>query len=104
MNNVTKRTQAERDIEESFVYIGEENLDAGVRFLVAAEESLEFVAKMPLIGSPREFRSSRLRNIRVWPVKGFEDHLIFYRPTDDGIEVLRVLHGKRDIEDIFSDG
>ncbi len=101
--NVTKRTQAERDIEECFVYIGEENLDAGVRFLVAAEESLEFLAKMPLIGSPRQFRSSRLRNVRVWPVKGFEDHLIFYKPTDDGIEVLRVLHGKRDIEDILSD-
>jgi hypothetical protein len=26
--NITKRTQAERDIEESFVYIGEENLDS----------------------------------------------------------------------------
>ncbi len=101
--NVTKRTQAERDLEESFVYIGEENLDAGVRFLVAAEESIEFVAKMPHIGSPREFRSSRLRNVRVWPVKGFEDYLIFYRPTDDGIEVMRVLHGKRDIEEIFDE-
>ena len=101
--NVTKRTQAERDLEEGFVFIGEENLDAGVRFLVAAEESFEFLAKMPLIGSPREFRSSRLRNIRVWPIKGFEDYLIFYRPTDDGIEVLRVLHGKRDIEEIFRD-
>jgi len=33
MNNVTKRAQAERDIEECFIYIGEENLDAGVRFL-----------------------------------------------------------------------
>ncbi len=103
MNKVTKRTQAERDIEESFVYIGEENLDAGVRFLVAAEESIDFVAKLPLIGSPREFRSSRLRNIRVWPVKGFEYYLIFYRPTDDGIEVLRVLHGKRDIEEVFDE-
>lgn len=101
--NVTKRPQSERDIEECFVYIGEENLDAGVHFLVAVEESLEFVAKMPLIGSPREFRSTRLRNMRVWPVKEFEDYLIFYRPTDDGIEVLRVLHGKRDIEDIFTD-
>jgi toxin ParE1/3/4 len=101
--NLTKRPQSERDIEEGFVYIGEENLDAGVRFLVAVEESLEFVAKMPLIGSPREFRSTRLRNMRVWPVKEFEDYLIFYRPTDDGIEVLRVLHGKRDIEDIFTD-
>jgi len=100
---VTKRIQAERDVEECFVYIGKESLDAGVRFLVAAEESFEFLAKMPHIGSPREFRSTRLRNIRMWPVKGFEDYLIFYRPTDEGIEVLRVLHSKRDIEEVFSD-
>jgi toxin ParE1/3/4 len=101
--NVTKRRQAERDLEECFVYIAEENIDAGVHFLVAAEESCEFLAKMPMIGSPRELRSKRLRNLRVWPVKGFEDYLIFYRPMDDGIEVLRVLHGRRDIEGIFSD-
>ena len=25
------------------------------------------------------------------------NHLIFYRPIDDGIELVRVLHGARDI-------
>ncbi len=103
MSSVTKRTQAERDIEESFVFIGEQDLDAGIRFLVSCEETFEFLAKMPMVGSPREFRSSRLRNVRVWTVKGFEDHLIFYRPTDDGIEIVRVLHGARDLESIFDD-
>lgn len=101
MNNVNKQEQANRDLEEIFVFIGERDLDTGLDFLFAAEQTFELLAKMPLIGSPRRFRSSRLRNLRQFPVKSYEDYLIFYRPTDDGIEVLRVLHGRRDIEAIF---
>jgi toxin ParE1/3/4 len=101
MNNVNKHERAKRDLEEIFVFIGERDLDTGLDFLFAAEQTFELLAKMPLIGSPRRFRSSRLRNLRQFPVKSYEDYLIFYRPTDDGIEVLRVLHGRRDIEAIF---
>ncbi|TAE49913.1 MAG: type II toxin-antitoxin system RelE/ParE family toxin, partial [Oscillatoriales cyanobacterium] len=32
----------------------------------------------------------------------FQDYLIFYRIQDDRVEVLRVLHGARDLEDILS--
>jgi toxin ParE1/3/4 len=56
---------------------------------------------MPRIGSTRRFGSSRARNIRQFPVKSYEDYLIFYIPAEDGIDVLRVLHGKRDIESIL---
>ena len=37
----------------------------------------------------------------MWRVKGFEKYLVFYRPLKDGIVVLRVIHGARDIEDLF---
>ena len=103
MNNVIKREQAKRDLEECFVYIAEENLDIAVHFLAYAEETLELLAKMPFLGTPRDFRSHKLRTLRMWHVKGFEDYLIFYRPIDDGVEVFRVLHGKRDIESIFDE-
>ena len=77
--------------------------DVAVHFLVYAEETLELLAKMPFLGTPRDFRSHKLRTLRMWHVKGFEDYLIFYRPIDDGVEIFRVLHGKRDIEAIFND-
>ncbi len=102
MSKIIKRPQAERDLEESFVFIGEKNLDAALDFLAAAEEAFDLLAQLPHLGSPREFRSTRLRNVRMWHIKGFEDYLIFYRVTAQGIEILRVLHGKRDIESIFS--
>jgi toxin ParE1/3/4 len=34
----------------------------------------------------------------VWPIKGFANYLIFYRMRSNSIEIVRVLHGARDIE------
>lgn len=39
-----------------------------------------------------------LVNLRSFVVK---DYLIFYQPLNDGIEILRVMHGAQDIEDVF---
>jgi toxin ParE1/3/4 len=57
---------------------------------------------MPYIGVMRKFKQSRLRNLRQWPVKEFEVYLIFYRVTNKRIDVIRILHGRRDLEAIFS--
>ncbi len=32
-----------------------------------------------------------------------ENYMIFYRILDNGIEILRVVNGRRDFESIFSD-
>lgn len=32
-----------------------------------------------------------------------KNYLIFYRPIDQGIEIVRILHGLQDIETIFQD-
>jgi hypothetical protein len=52
-------------------------------------------------GSPRDFGSERLSGRRMFRVQGFRRHLVFYRPTSEGIEVIRVLHSSQDIENIF---
>jgi toxin ParE1/3/4 len=36
-------------------------------------------------------------------VRRFRNYLIFYRPTDGGIEVIRVLHAARDISSILAE-
>jgi len=38
---------------------------------------------------------------RGLPVSGFENYLIFYRPLQDGIDVLRIVRGARDIGRLF---
>jgi toxin ParE1/3/4 len=93
------RPEAERDLEERAEHIAcEWDLEAGMRYFRALEVTLELIASQPRMGSPRRFRSPALEGVRMCPVKGFEKHLIFYRPLREGIEVVRILHGARDIE------
>lgn len=42
-------------------------------------------------------------DIRVFPVSRCKKYLIFYRPIAGGIEVLRVLHGVRDIHGLLAE-
>jgi toxin ParE1/3/4 len=48
------------------------------------------------MGIALKLRRSELAGIRKWPVKGFENFLIFYRPRAKGISIVRVLHGSQD--------
>ena len=89
---------AEQDLDEHADYLAESSFETAVRFSRAVAETFQQIASLPMMGSPRRFRNPALVGLRMWRVRGFESYLIFYRPTDDGIEVLRVLHGARDIE------
>ena len=98
---IRKKPQAERDIEECFVFIGEDNLDIAVHFLVAVEDTIETISKNPSLGKPREFKDSKIQNLRMSLVKGFHKYQIYYTIKDEIIEIVRVLHGARDLNDIF---
>jgi toxin ParE1/3/4 len=52
---------------------------------------------MPGLGTRWESHHAQLPDLRFFPVTKFPNHLLFYRPLDDGIELVRVLHGARDI-------
>jgi hypothetical protein len=49
----------------------------------------------PASESPRSAQLE-LSGLRVWPLKRFPD-LVFYFEREDRIDVVRVLHGKRDL-------
>jgi len=100
---VNWRRIAEQDVVEAAVYIADENPSAAVRFMDAVDETVQAILEMPGAGRPREFDNPVLVGMRVRLVKGFENYLVFYRPTDVGIEVHRVLHGARDIDATFED-
>jgi len=91
-----------RDLEEIANYIAEENIEAALRFYDAAEDVFNNLAQMPAMGVARTFQNSRVGEVRMWPIPDFETWLIFYRPTDKGIEVLRVIHSAQDIQSLFS--
>ncbi len=57
---------------------------------------------MPGLGSPCESSHPVLASLRAATVPGFRKYLVLYRPISEGIEVLRVIHGARDIESLFN--
>jgi len=79
-------------------YIAIDNLDAADRFLEAAYGTFQELARMPGMGRTRNFPQARLHNLRSFRIKDFENYLIFYSPIQDGIEVLHIVHGARDLE------
>jgi len=104
-SRVARYPQAERDIERQVDYylfeVGAP--DAAERFVVALEDTLKLLAKNPELGARREFARPELSGMRSFPVKSFEKHLVFYRPINAGIEVLRVMHGARDFGALFDE-
>ncbi len=78
------------------------SLAAADRFIAAVDRAFEQLARMPGIGTRYEPDDPAYPELRCFPVSGFRKHLIFYRPLQDGIEVVRVLHGAHDIGAILS--
>ena len=101
LRRVIRRPAANRDLIDCFVYIGGDSEESAMRFLRAADETFLELARMPGMGVATSFTDSRDRDLRRWRVRGFENFLIFYRPMEDGIEVIRVLHGAREMERLF---
>jgi len=94
---------ARRDVDGIAEHLAGGNLDAAIRFCVAVEDAAENLAEMPGMGRLREFANPALITMRSWPIKGFGNYLIFYLPAPYGIEILRILHGARDIDAIFEE-
>jgi toxin ParE1/3/4 len=98
---VQKMPQAKADLIEIADYIAEDNPEAADRFLETAEATFDFIASMPSVGRTFRFQSPVAQDMRVWRVEGFERYLIVYRSVEFRIEIVRVLHGSRDIEGLF---
>jgi toxin ParE1/3/4 len=104
MQKVNFRPLARRDIRDAAAYLLVEASEAvAVRFEEAVQNLTQTLAGMPGIGVPCSFRNPELRDVRRLTVTGFENWLLFYRGTDDRIDVIRVLHGAQDIAAIFEE-
>ena len=101
MSRILKRRPANQDLIEQADYIAQDDLEAALRFLEAAEKTFAQLARLPQIGKSRKVKSQVFANVRQFPITGFEKHLVFYRPIKGGIEVLRILHSARDLNRIL---
>jgi toxin ParE1/3/4 len=92
MPRIERTAQAEEDLIELWVYIGHDNVRAADRLLDEIEERFHLLADEPRLGRERPDIAPELRYL---PVRGY---LILYRPISEGIEIVRVVHGARNIQ------
>ena len=99
MSQVTKQPKASQDLIEiaTHLYTVSPFSDVSERFLSAAERAFTRLAQMPGIGVAYDSPFGVSEGLRRWPVPDFRNYLIFYRPTQNGVSIVRVLHGSRDI-------
>lgn len=97
MPKILRSALAREDLLSIWRYIANDSPDNADKFLDEIEAGFNLLAKSPEIGMPR---SDFMENLRSFPIKRY---VIFYRLIEDGVEIVRVLHGARDIARLFLD-
>ncbi|MTJ14419.1 type II toxin-antitoxin system RelE/ParE family toxin [Anabaena sp. UHCC 0187] len=98
---VIVRNRATQDIRQQANYIlVNGNRESGEKFLEFVEYAFTQLAITPNMGKVVSSLSD-MGTIRQWRIKNFKDYLIFYKVKKEQVEVLRVLHGARDLEDLL---
>ena len=97
------RARARDDIIRQFRWylVEQDAANTAFRFVDAVEDSVKGLSLMSHMGTARRLRNPTLQGLLVWPVKDFEEFLIFYLLRGDTILIIRILHGKRDINRIL---
>jgi toxin ParE1/3/4 len=96
--DIVRTPQAQQEIDDIAYFLAGRSEEAGFRFLEAVEKTLGLVAGMPGIGTPYQSPDPRLQGIRCFRISGFAKYLLFYRSFEGGIEVVRVIHGARNLK------
>ena len=89
-------------LEQAEWYEVQADLKLAKRWERAVTSTLLRILRAPNAGSPCSFRAPELRTARRVAVSGFPKHLVFYQPHGDEVIVLRIVHGARDLENLFS--
>ena len=95
MPRINRSPQADDDIFEIAAWISKDKPVAALDWIDRIDEAVTRLAEFPGIGTRRDELAPALRS---WPVGNY---LIFYREIPDGIELVRVMHGARNLRSIF---
>ena len=95
MARVIRSASAKADILAIAEYIAADKRSAAKRWVTKLDKTLGLIARYPLMGEAVEHLAPGMRR------HCFGNYLLFYVPIEGGIELRRVLHGARKIEDLF---
>ncbi len=95
MNHFRLSQQAEKDLEDIWVYLTQQDELLADKQIAQILNRLPMLSQYPNMGKQRE---DILVGLRSFPIKPY---VIFYNKISDGIEVIRILHQSRDVDAEF---
>ena len=97
MSNYVISPEASQDLDEISDYFASRNVNAGERFVNAFEQKCRTLLQFPNIGRSYADLAPGLRGVSV------EGYIILYRSTENGIQIIRVVSGYRNLKYLFGD-
>jgi toxin ParE1/3/4 len=97
MPSVVIRPKALADLADIWAYIAEDSIRHADAFAARINREFRMLARRSELGRDRP---ELLANLRSFPVGNY---VIFYLPRPRGIQVIRVLHGARDLKPLFEE-
>ena len=95
MARLVVSTEAHEDMAGIWSHIAVDNEGAADRVVASFHEWFTTLAENPMAGRGRAELGPDLRSFPAG------SHTIFYFPREDGAEIVRVIHGARDIATMF---
>lgn len=86
--------RAEHDLIDIWLFIAKENPQAADQTLINIDDACQRLLDFPLSGPIRDDIAEGFRHLTVG------NYLILYRVLDDGIEIVRCLHGARNLKSL----
>jgi toxin ParE1/3/4 len=97
------RPRASQDLRKITAHYRKEGGSSlALRWTAALEEALRQLAEYPGVGSPRLASATGIEGLRTLTVSRFP-YLIFYIEHVAQVDVLRVLHQRRDVPELMRD-
>jgi toxin ParE1/3/4 len=97
MGNYFFSQLAVKDLNQICEFIGQTNIKAASKLFDTIREKCKLVSSFPSMGKDYSEILSNLRGFIV------DDYIIFYYPLENGIEIVRVVYGKRDLNAVFEE-
>jgi toxin ParE1/3/4 len=97
---VSYRQAARDDVVRQFCYflVTLDLPDVAVRFRTAVRQTIQSLQQHPLVGPRYRSSNPQLPTLRTWAVAGLEAIRIYCLVDEDTLRIIRILHGKRDVE------
>jgi plasmid stabilization system protein ParE len=91
--------QAAEDLDAIWWIIAEDNRDAAQRVEMEIIATCQRLARHPRMGIKRQ--DVTMLPVRFWTITKFPNYVIVYRPDTIPLQVVAILHGKRDLEEVL---